>query len=57
MFGWGIIFLIIALLAAILGFGGILVGTALWAAKIVFIVAIIVWILSFFTGRGPSNPL
>ena len=32
MFRWGIIFLIIALIAAALGFGG-LAGTAAWAAK------------------------
>lgn len=57
MLGWGLIFLVIALLAAALGFGGVLVGTALWAAKIVFIVAIIVWIISLFAGRGPRSPL
>lgn len=35
MFRWGIIFLVIALIAAALGFGG-LAGTAAGAAKIVF---------------------
>ncbi len=34
MFRWGIIFLVIALIAAALGFGG-LAGTAAGAAKIV----------------------
>lgn len=53
MLQWGLAFLIIALVAAALGFGGILVGTALFAAKIVFIVALVIWIASFFTGRGP----
>lgn len=33
MFRWGIIFLVIALIAAALGFGG-LAGTAAWAAKL-----------------------
>lgn len=42
MFRWGIIFLIIALIAAALGFGG-LAGTAAWAAKIVFVVGIIIF--------------
>lgn len=52
MFRWGIIFLIIALIAAALGFGA-LSGTAAWAAKIVFVVGIIVFIIGLFTGRRP----
>ena len=48
MFRWGIIFLVIALIAAALGFGG-LAGTAAWAAKIV--VGIILFLVSLFTGR------
>ena len=36
MFRWGIIFLIVAVIAAALGFGG-LAGTAAGAAKIVFV--------------------
>ncbi|AVR02741.1 DUF1328 domain-containing protein [Pluralibacter gergoviae] len=50
MFRWGIIFLVIALIAAALGFGG-LAGTAAWAAKIVFIVGIVLFLVSLFTGR------
>lgn len=42
MFRWGIIFLVIALIAAALGFGG-LAGTAALAAKIVFVVGIILF--------------
>lgn len=52
MFRWGIIFLVIALIAAVLGFGA-LAGTAAWAAKIVLIVAVILAIISCFQGRGP----
>lgn len=52
MFGWGIVFLIIALLAAALGFG-FLAGTAALAAKIVFVVAVIVWLVDLF--RGGNN--
>ena len=44
MFRWGIIFLVIALIAAALGFGG-------RAAKIVFVVGIILFLVSLFTGR------
>ncbi|MBN1089830.1 DUF1328 domain-containing protein [Pantoea sp. 1B4] len=50
MFRWGIIFLVIALIAAALGFGG-LAGTAAWAAKVVFVVGIILFLISLFTGR------
>lgn len=50
MFGWGIIFLIVALLAAALGFT-VLAGTAAWAAKIVFVVGIIVFVLSALLGK------
>ena len=46
----GIIFLVIALIAAALGFGG-LAGTAAGAAKIVFVVGIILFLVSLFTGR------
>lgn len=56
MFRWGIIFLVIALIAAALGFGG-LAGTAAGAAKIVFVVGIILFLVSLFTGRRrPSGP-
>lgn len=49
-FRWGIIFLVIALIAAALGFGG-LAGTAAGAAKIVFVVGIILFLVSLFMGR------
>jgi uncharacterized membrane protein YtjA (UPF0391 family) len=39
-----------ALIAAALGFGG-LAGTAAGAAKIVFVVGIILFLVSLFTGR------
>ncbi|WP_424585718.1 DUF1328 domain-containing protein [Acinetobacter baumannii] len=50
MFRWGIIFLVIALIAAALSFGG-LAGTAAGAAKIVFVVGIILFLVSLITGR------
>lgn len=45
MLGWAIAFLVIALIAAALGFGG-LAGTAIVAAKLVFAVAIIAFLVS-----------
>jgi len=53
MFSWGIIFLIVALVAAALGFG-VLSGVAAWAAKLVFVIGLIVFVLSLITGRKPS---
>lgn len=51
MFGWGIIFLVVALLAAALGFG-VLAGVAATAAKIVFVVGLILWLVSLLKNRG-----
>lgn len=45
MFGWAITFLIIALVAAALGFGGI-AGTAVSIAKLIFVVALALFIIS-----------
>jgi uncharacterized membrane protein YtjA (UPF0391 family) len=54
MFRWAIGFLVIAIIAAVLGFGGI-AGSAIGAAKIVFVVALILAILGFVFGRGGSS--
>jgi uncharacterized membrane protein YtjA (UPF0391 family) len=43
---WAIIFLVVAIVAALLGFGGV-AGTAMEGAKIVFWIAIIVAVISF----------
>jgi uncharacterized membrane protein YtjA (UPF0391 family) len=43
---WAIIFLVVALIAAVLGFGGI-AGTAVGGAKLLFWVAIIIAIVAF----------
>jgi uncharacterized membrane protein YtjA (UPF0391 family) len=58
MLGWAVTFLIIALIAAILGFGGI-AGVAIEAAKIVFFVAIILFAISVIAGvlRGRRSVL
>ncbi len=50
MLNWAITFLVIALIAAVLGFG-VLAGTAMEIAKILFFVFIVLFILSFIMGR------
>jgi uncharacterized membrane protein YtjA (UPF0391 family) len=49
MLNWAVTFLVIALIAALLGFGGI-AGTAIEAAKIVFFVAIVLFLISAVAG-------
>jgi uncharacterized membrane protein YtjA (UPF0391 family) len=49
MFGWAIAFLVIALIAGALGFG-VVAGTAFAAAKIVFVVALIAFLISGVLG-------
>jgi uncharacterized membrane protein YtjA (UPF0391 family) len=49
MFGWAITFLVIALVAAALGFGGV-AGTAMSAAQIIFVVALIAFAISALVG-------
>jgi uncharacterized membrane protein YtjA (UPF0391 family) len=45
MLGWAIAFLIVALFAGALGFG-VLAGTAFAAAKIIFVVALLAFLIS-----------
>ena len=58
MLGWAVTFLIIALIAAVLGFGGI-TGTAIEIAKIIFFVAIVLFLIaaavSLARGRAPRS--
>jgi uncharacterized membrane protein YtjA (UPF0391 family) len=49
MFGWALTFLIVALIAAVLGFGGI-AAFAVDIAKIVFFVAIVLFVVSAVIG-------
>lgn len=59
MLGWALTFLVIALIAAVLGFGGI-AGFAVEIAKIIFFVAIILFVISavfaLIRGRSPTMP-
>lgn len=60
MLGWAVTFLVVALIAAVLGFGGI-AGTAVEIAKLIFFVAIVLFAISavigLLRGRGASNRL
>lgn len=61
MISWAITFLVIALIAGILGFGGVAV-VSIELAKIVFFVAIVLFAISavvhLMSGRGsPRAPL
>ena len=59
MISWAISFLVVALIAAVFGFGGI-AGVAIELAKIVFFVAIILFLISavvgIVRGRTPTVP-
>ena len=51
---WAIVFLVVALIAGLLGFGGV-AGTAMAGAKILFWVAIILAVLAFVGSRVRRN--
>ncbi|MBA2539565.1 MAG: DUF1328 domain-containing protein [Deltaproteobacteria bacterium] len=53
MFSWAIAFFIIALVSAIFGFTGLAVSAA-GIAKIIFVVALILAVVSFAVGRRPA---
>jgi uncharacterized membrane protein YtjA (UPF0391 family) len=59
MLGWAVTFLIVALIAGLLGFG-VVAGVAIEAAKIVFFVAIVLFAISVIAGlirgRTPTVP-
>ena len=50
MLSWSIIFLIVALVAALLGFTTI-AGAAIGIAKILFVVFLVLFVISLFLGR------
>jgi len=56
MLGWVVTFLIIALIAGILGFGGI-AGASVEIAKIIFFIAVILFLISAVFGvvRGRTR--
>jgi len=56
MLGWAVFFLVIALVAAVFGFGGI-AGTAVGIAKLLFFVFLAIFVISLITGlaRGRTR--
>jgi uncharacterized membrane protein YtjA (UPF0391 family) len=56
MFGWVVTFLIVALIAGVLGFGGV-AGASIEIAKIIFFVAIVLFLVSAVVGlvRGRTR--
>ena len=58
MIGWAITFLVVALIAALLGFGGV-TGVAMEAAKLIFFLAVALFLISAVFGvlRGRSPKL
>jgi uncharacterized membrane protein YtjA (UPF0391 family) len=57
MLGWVVTFLIIALMAGILGFGGV-AGASIEIAKIIFFIAVVLFLVSAVVGlaRGRIRP-
>jgi uncharacterized membrane protein YtjA (UPF0391 family) len=53
MLGYAILFFVIALVAAVFGFGGI-AGAATGIAQILFVVFLVLFILSLIFGRRPK---
>lgn len=53
MLSWAALFLVIAIVAAIFGFGGI-VSAAASIAKVLFFIFLILFLISLFTGRRGS---
>jgi uncharacterized membrane protein YtjA (UPF0391 family) len=56
MLGWVVTFLIIALIAGVLGFGGV-AGASIEIAKIIFFIAVILFLVSAVVGvaRGRTR--
>jgi len=49
MLGWVVTFLIIALIAGVLGFGGV-AGASIEIAKIIFFIAVVLFLVSALVG-------
>jgi uncharacterized membrane protein YtjA (UPF0391 family) len=56
MFKWAIIFAAIALVAALLGFGGV-AGLSADFAKILLVIAVVLFVIGIVFGRGGRRTL
>jgi uncharacterized membrane protein YtjA (UPF0391 family) len=56
MLGWVLTFLVVALIAGVLGFGGI-AGASIEIAKVIFFIAVVLFLISVIFGafRGRSS--
>jgi uncharacterized membrane protein YtjA (UPF0391 family) len=54
MLYWALMFLVVALVAAIFGFGGI-ASTATGIAQVLFVIAIVMFLVSLFAGYMRRN--
>jgi uncharacterized membrane protein YtjA (UPF0391 family) len=55
MLRWALAFLVMALIAAVLGFGGI-AGTFAFFAKVLFFVFLVLFVVSLIAGRRAGDP-
>ena len=56
MLNWALTFLVIALIAAALGFGGIAVEAA-WIGKVLFVVFLVLFVVSLLSGAVRRPPI
>ncbi len=55
MMHYSLIFLVIAIFAAVLGFTGLVAGVLVSIAKFLFLISLVVWIITFFSrSRSPN---
>jgi uncharacterized membrane protein YtjA (UPF0391 family) len=54
MFGWSVANLVIAIVAALYGFGGG-TGALAWLARLLFGICLILFLLLLFLGRSPPR--
>ena len=55
MLYWALMFLIVALVAGVLGFG-VIAGTSAWIAQVLFVVFLVLFLLSLISG-GIRRPI
>ena len=56
MLYWSIVFFVLALVAAVLGFGGLAMEAA-WIGKVLFFVFLVLFVLSTLLGKPRRGPI
>jgi len=57
MLRWALVFLVVALIAALFGFTNV-AGTSMWAAQILFFVFLVLFVVSLLMGtRSPRSTI